>query len=79
MKKGFFKHVESVVNLIVSELLSYKYSSSVRKESAKCLCHLLGACSDSNQMKALWAHFSPVFLKEINARLEAFDFISVRW
>lgn len=48
MNKGFFKHVEAVVNLIVSDLLAYKYSSSVRKEAAKCLCHLLGACSDSN-------------------------------
>lgn len=70
---GFFEQVEPVANLIVTQLLNYQYSVAVRKAASQTLVFLLNSCQDSNQMKALFAHFYPVLKARIENRIEKYD------
>ena len=41
---GFFEYVESIAQLVASELLAYQFSRQVRKDSCKIIIYLMGAC-----------------------------------
>jgi len=70
---GFFEQVETVANLIKGELLDYTYSKAVRKAACQTVVHLLGACNDSNQMKALFNHIYPAYKARIEKMLGKLD------
>lgn len=70
---GFFEQVETVANLIKNELLEYTYSKALRKTASQTVAHLLGACQDSNQMKALFNHIYPAYKARIEKMLAKLD------
>lgn len=75
----FADYVEPVANLIVSDLIHDKYSSSVRKNSTKLCVALIDCCPSHDSMLKLLKMLSPHIAIEINAKLQKEDFRSVKW
>lgn len=76
---AFFDYVELVANLLNSQLLTYSYSRAIRKLAVKTIKNLLMACSDSNQMKALFNLLYPTLKTTIEEKLTKTDFADLRY
>ena len=77
--KLFFDHVEEVSQLVVTELINDKHASAIRKESTKLLSDLLNCTNDSEQMKVLINLYLHPLGMQIDTKLQALDFRSVKW
>jgi hypothetical protein len=51
----------------------------VRKAATQTVVHLINACPESTQMKALFAHIYPAFKARIEDRLKKSDFNELRF
>jgi hypothetical protein len=59
--------------------MEYQYSKAVRKTATQAVVHLLNACQDSNQMRALFNHLYPCFKARIEKMSSKFDFSELRF
>ena len=76
---NFFEYVEPVAQLVASELMHDKYSSSVRKNATK-LCQTLIECCPSHEQQLKLLHlFLPKIAAEISKQVQQTNFRNVKW
>lgn len=74
----FFEYIETVSQLMVTQLMHDKYSSSVRKDSTKLAAALLDCCPNHSDMVKLFKVFLPHIVMEIQLKMQKEDFRSVK-
>lgn len=72
---AFYDYVEDVAMLCIGKLLNDPYSFTLRKESAKCMRFLIGACKDyPEKQKALFIMAYAKEMEELEKRIKRTEF-----
>lgn len=79
MKYHFADYVDPVTQLIVSELMHDKLSSTVRKEATKTCAALIGCLREQADQQRVLKVVLPQICMEIATKLERTDFRSCKW
>jgi mannitol/fructose-specific phosphotransferase system IIA component len=78
LETNIFEFVEDIAAVVIQKLLADPFAYTIRKESAKCMRFLIGACKEHpDKMKALYIMNYVVLVEEMNRRLQRQEFEQV--
>jgi hypothetical protein len=75
----FIDYVEPTLQLIISELMHNKLSSTIRKESTKTCAVLLDCLSSKDDQVKLLRLILPEIAAQLKIKIERTDFRSIKW